>query len=99
MPRLTVSLAVLLCAVAPAFATRAPHEGRLYSGALPAHVLDAAAPAAAKDALVISADTEVRLDGKPCKYEDVPRDAEVTLIDLSADQQVVRKIHFRTKKK
>ncbi len=99
MPRLTASLAVLLCAVAPAFATRSPHPGRLRSDALPTYLLDAADPLTAKGGLAIGPNTEVLLNGKACKYEDVPRDAEVTLIDLSADQKVVRKIHFRTKQK
>jgi hypothetical protein len=98
MSRLTLALAVLLCGLAPALAVRAPYHGRLRSAALPEHLLDASPLAADKDGLAIGPDTEVLLDGKACRYEDVPRNAEVTLIDLSADQKVVRKIHFRTRK-
>jgi len=38
----------------------------------------------------------VKLDGRSCKYEDVPADAEIVLLD--AHGKLVRKIHFRTKK-
>jgi hypothetical protein len=57
------------------------------------------APApAANDELVITEQTEVKLDGQTCRYADVPEDAEVVLLELSADKKAVLRIHFRTKK-
>src|SRR5579885_1116904 len=98
MLRRTLAFVVLLGAVAPALAARAPYQGRLRTGPLPAHLLKPAEPVEDKDGLVINDDTEILLDGRACKYEDVPNNAEITLIDLSADKKVVRKIHFRSKK-
>jgi hypothetical protein len=48
--------------------------------------------------LVISDKTEVVLDGKVCKMEDVPKNAEVIRLEVGTDKKSVLRIHFRTKK-
>src|SRR5690349_2486621 len=102
MFRLTMALVALLCVLAPASARLAPSQDRLRSDrSLPPHLVRDAGPSAdAQDdgGLVINDDTEIRLDGQTCKYNDVPRDAEIILLDVSSDMKAVRKIHFRTKK-
>ena len=46
--------------------------------------------------LVISDETEVKLDGKICKLENIPKGAEVVLLEINENQ--ITKIHFRSKK-
>ncbi len=50
------------------------------------------------DGLVIDDDTEILLDGKPCRFEDVPAGAEVVELAVAKDGRTVLKIHFRSKK-
>jgi hypothetical protein len=52
----------------------------------------------AKVEYVLTEKTEVRLDDRPCRYEEVPASAAITLIELAADARTLLKIHFRTKK-
>lgn len=47
---------------------------------------------------VITADTRVTLDGKPCDLSDVPADAEVINLEVAADRKTVTHIDFRRKK-
>ena len=47
----------------------------------------------------ITAQTEVKLDGRPCKYEEVPKDAVIIHLEVeSSSNQAILKIHFRSKK-
>jgi hypothetical protein len=98
-------LVALLCVLTPAPAALAPRAGRLRpDGPVPRHLSlrdgEAAEPAKAKsdEGLAITDDTEVLLDGRACKYEDVPPDAQIILLDVASDHKVIRKIHFRSKK-
>ena len=50
------------------------------------------------EAFVITEDTEVKLDGRLCKYEEVPGNAAIILLELAADQKSILKVHFQTKK-
>src|SRR5437016_7075696 len=56
------------------------------------------APREEKQSFIITDDTEVRVDGRPCKYENLPQGAEVILVDVAKDKKTIRKIHFRSKK-
>ena len=47
---------------------------------------------------VLTRQTEVLLNGKPCKYENVPADARIVRMEVAADKKTVLKIHFRTGK-
>jgi hypothetical protein len=54
-------------------------------------------PGEAADGFTMTDQTEVQLDGRACKYADVPKDAQITLLEVSKDR-VILKIHFRSKK-
>lgn len=41
--------------------------------------------------------TEVLLDGKPCAYDQVPRTAVITYLEIARDKKLALKIHFRRK--
>jgi hypothetical protein len=44
-------------------------------------------------------ETEVRLDGRKCRYADVPSTAEIILMEIdSDDSRVILRIHFRSRK-
>ena len=47
---------------------------------------------------VVTDRTEILLNGKPCKYEEVPGHASIVKMEVAADKKTVRKIHFRTRK-
>jgi len=51
-----------------------------------------------KQDFVITDDTEVKLDGHVCKFQDVPGTATVVSLDVAADKKTILKIHFTSKK-
>lgn len=53
---------------------------------------------ARKDSFVITEQTEVQVDGKPCRYGEVPAGAAIVLLEVAADGRTVMKVHFRTTK-
>jgi hypothetical protein len=52
----------------------------------------------ARSEFVMTDQTEVLLNGKPCKYAEVPGHASIVRMELAADNKTVLKIHFRTGK-
>jgi hypothetical protein len=52
----------------------------------------------ARSPYVLNERTEVLLDGKPCKYENVPANASILRMETAADQKTVLKIYFRSRK-
>jgi len=51
-----------------------------------------------KEEFRITDQTEVRLNGRQCKYEDVPLDAVIILLEVdSDDNKAILRIHFRSK--
>lgn len=64
---------------------------------VPPHVLAIDTPARPTSLDVeVTADTEIRLDGRPCRLEDVPENAEVTLLEVGKDGRTATRIHFRS---
>jgi hypothetical protein len=99
MLRLTLALIAVLVFLHSASASLAPRQNLLESEKhIPAKFVKNAKPEEDQPELTITADTEIKLDDRPCKYADVPKDAEIILIDVSADKKVIRKLHFRSKK-
>ncbi|MCC6420198.1 MAG: hypothetical protein IT429_18340 [Gemmataceae bacterium] len=49
------------------------------------------------DELQITDETRVLLNGRPCRYRDVPAGAIVIGVELAADQRTVLTIQFRTR--
>ncbi len=47
---------------------------------------------------VVTNQTEVLLNGKACRYEEVPSQARIVRMEVAADKKTVLKIHFRTRK-
>jgi hypothetical protein len=99
MIRLTMVLVASFLSLSVAHASLAPPKERsIFDRPVPP--APKAEPAAEQEAggLVISDDTEVKLDGKVCKYEEIPESAEVILLEVGKDKKSVLKLHFRTKK-
>ena len=112
MPRTVLTLAALLCSLSPALATLSPQPASPFAAAalaaslaaapqekpLPPDVVQAAYPPGRNDEFRITSQTEVLLNGRPCCYADVPRNAGVVKMEVSSDNQTVLKIQFRTRK-
>jgi hypothetical protein len=47
--------------------------------------------------LFFNEETEFKLDGKVCTYEDIPKDAVIIAIDFDPVTKHINKIHFRSK--
>jgi hypothetical protein len=107
MTRLVFALTVLCCTLSSAKATLAPRVDSFTSGkelparvakALSAAVLPAAPLDGQKDEYRITDQTEVVLDGRACKYRDVPNNATIVKMEVAGDKRTVVKIYFRTRK-
>jgi len=46
----------------------------------------------------ITEETEVLLDGKACRYDQVPSGSVITNLEVTADKKVILRIHFRSGK-
>lgn len=83
--------------------------GSLASGASPqrtetpvrlAEVLPvrSATPANARPQYVMTSETEILLDGRPCKFAQVPTSATIVQMEVSEDGRSILKVHFRSKR-
>jgi hypothetical protein len=99
MIRLTMVLVASFLSLSLAHASLAPQKERsIFDRPLPPAPKAEPAEEQEGGGLVISDDTEVKLDGKGCKYEEIPESAEVILLEVGKDKKSVLKLHFRTKK-
>jgi hypothetical protein len=107
MTRLVLALTVLFCTLSSAKANLAPRIDSFSFGkelparvakALSAAVLPAAPLDGQKDEYRITDQTEVVLDGRACKYRDVPNNAAIVKMEVAGDKRTVVKICFRTRK-
>jgi hypothetical protein len=107
MPRVTLVLFSLLCFFSPAGASLtprpdAPLPGRnipaSLAGSLPPGLAQAASAPSPRDQYQITEQTEVTLDGRPCRYADVPGGAAIVRMEVAADGTTVLKIHFRSRR-
>jgi hypothetical protein len=55
-------------------------------------------PAAPSVRLNVTAQSCVVLDGRSCRYEEVPANAVVTFAEVASDRTTVLAIHFRSQK-
>lgn len=46
---------------------------------------------------MITSNTEILMDGQPCKLEAVPPGSEIILLELAKDGKTVLKLHFRSR--
>jgi len=104
MTRLILTLVawIGLAALASASLTPRKEAGSLGENdvplALAPKILAQAAAQAADAPYVMTDRTEVLLDGKPCKYENVPANARIVRMETAADKKTVLRIHFRSQK-
>ena len=105
MIRLSLVLTVFLGCLSSASASRShPREPRLPKA--PLHetidsVLTAAQQVAAalpQPEYMLTEATEVKLNGRSIKYNDVPETAQIILLEVGPDQKTIRRIHFALKK-
>jgi hypothetical protein len=107
MTRLALALTVLFSILSSAKATLAPRIDSFTSGKeLPARVAKAISAVVLpttpldgqKDEYRITDQTEVVLDGRACRYRDVPNNATIVKMEVAGDKRTVVKIYFRTRK-
>ena len=113
MPRTILALTALLCSLSPALASLSPHtvplplddKGSALGTAplpqdkpLPEAVVQAAYPRQHNPEFRITSRTEITLDGRPCCYEDVPKNATILKMEVDSDNGTIVTIRFRSKK-
>ena len=104
MTRLAVALFIFLCLLPPASATLAPRrEPTTFAKDLPAahNQQPSRAPvqtaSSAEDGeFTLTNETEVLLNGRACRYRDVPGNARIMHMEVAPDRKTVLKVHFRT---
>lgn len=65
---------------------------------LPPKVIESLVRVPTRDEFRLTATTEVLLDGRPCRYEDVPDGATILLLETATNEsKEILTIHFRTK--
>ncbi len=47
---------------------------------------------------IMTQETEVLLNGKPCKYNDVPPNASIERMEVGIDKKTVLRVYFRKRK-
>lgn len=100
MLRLTIVFVVSVCFLPAAHATLAPGKepANKVSKHLSRVVAEATSVTEKNDELVITDQTEIKVDGCASKYEDVPSNAEIILLEVASDKKAILKLHFQTKK-
>jgi len=104
MTRLTLTLAIWINLVSLASATLTPPKEShpLARAALNApslsEALERTLEQRSPSEYVVTERTEILLDGKACKYAEVPAHASITRMEVAANKKTVLKIHFRTRK-
>jgi hypothetical protein len=105
MSRLTLALAAWLSFASVSSASLTPRkEPRRFANEappapasqLPAQALEQATGAETQSEFIVTEGTEILLNGKPCKYADVPASASIVRMEVAADKKTLLKIHFRT---
>jgi hypothetical protein len=105
MARLTGALVAGLCLVSSASATTTPNKNlpRIRPSVeavrpAPPPAAAAPAPAGAAGEFALTADSEVRVNGRRCEYKDVPAGATIVRIEVAPDRKTIVRIEFRTAK-
>jgi hypothetical protein len=107
MTRLTFALAFLLSFVSVASGSLTPRKESAPFGArvppvpvtkLAAEILAPAGNRGTTPEFVLTEQTEILLNGKPCRFEEVPANASIVQLELAIDNKTALKIHFRTRK-
>jgi hypothetical protein len=107
MTRLTLTLAAWVIFVPVSFASLAPQQDRPADERTLLRTR-AAKPWAAsvqpipvqeqRNDYIVTERTAVLLDGKPCRFQDVPAQAVIVGMEVAADKKTVLKVRFRSGK-
>jgi len=107
MTRLTLALAAWMSFGSVVSASLTPHKelppigkefAQIQAPKLSAEALKLVVEQKASSEFVVTDQTEVLLDGKLCRYEEVPAHATIVRMEVASDKVTVLKIHFRTRK-
>jgi hypothetical protein len=107
MTRLLMAMTVVLCTLLSAHATlsepkeRSGFDRTLAPGlarALPGSLGRQVSAPTGREEFQLTEDSEILLDGRPCKYKDVPGNVSITHMELGPDNRTILKIHFRTRR-
>jgi hypothetical protein len=107
MTRMTLAVAVWIILVSVAAASTSavqkssaptndilrPKAPRLWD-----HARNQATERAAKSEFIVTDQTEIFVNGKACKYVQVPSHARIVDMEVAADKKTVLRIHFRADK-
>jgi hypothetical protein len=105
MARVTLVLLSLLCFLSPVGASLTPRPDSLLPGrdvpaslaiSLPPGLAQTASAPSPRDQYQVTDQTEVTLDGRLCRYADVPAGAGIVKMEVASDGTTVLKIHFRS---
>jgi hypothetical protein len=106
MLRPATALVVLLCCLSSATATVSGRKDlsafdKTPPAALktfPAQLVETASARHDREQFLLTEETEVLLDGRPCKYQEVPRNVNIILLEVGSDKKTILRIHFQTRK-
>jgi hypothetical protein len=105
MTRLTLTLAVWMSLVSLASASLTPtkesrpqDKAALNAPSLSPETLEQTLGRRSNSEYLVTERTEILLNGRACKYAEVPAHASITRMEVAADKKTVLKIHFRTRK-
>jgi hypothetical protein len=104
MARLALTLAIWLSVACMATASLEPRKEtlsppeRIWNAQAARFAARPAPTAAGRPRFQITEQTEVLLDGKPCKYAEIPPDAVIIKMEVAEDKKTVLKIHFRSRR-
>jgi hypothetical protein len=106
MARLLIALLVVFGVLSAATASMVPPKGGsvLDTGllartkALPPSVVRQATGRGEREEFLLTEDSEVLLDGRACKYKEVPANVSIIRLEVGPDNRTILKVHFRTRK-
>ena len=105
MTRLVIALAVWMTVAPLLSASLAPRKQPSVLGTdIPSQRASTPVVAAAEQAAapsnseyVLTEETEILLNGKTCKYENVPSHASIQRMEVAADRKTVLRVYFRAR--
>ncbi len=105
MLRLALACLGLCCFLSPAWASREIRTSTKNERLAPLPLEEVQAKQKAKAVasapqpdFVLTEESEIRLNGEPCRFKDVPTNAEIVYVEVARDRKTILKIHFRTLK-
>ncbi len=98
MMRWSATFLVSLLSISSVSASLDRRDRPARNGLLPLNaVLAYSAPAAKSDEYRITENTEVLLDGRPSRFEQIPKDATIVLLEtVTNESKEISRIHFRS---